>query len=76
MSEVSKKVNRFFKTATKSEVLHVQEEVCLDEFQNNIFTMFYIGHKDIGFIADTLGYSVSRINNELNVLRARIIKLI
>jgi predicted DNA-binding protein YlxM (UPF0122 family) len=43
--------------------------------QEDIFSMYYIDDKPIGYIADILGYSKPSISKELFVIRIKIEKL-
>ena len=59
MSIITKRINRFFKDATKEDVNKLSDKILLSERQEKIFTMFYIKKQSINFIADSL--FVSRI---------------
>ena len=69
-------VNSFFKTAIKPEVDKLKEDIVLSDRQDEIFTMFYIKHKDINFIADTLCVSRAVIGRELKRIREKILRLL
>ena len=76
MSKEILKINSFFKSALKHEVEQVKEKIVLSERQEKIFDMFYIKKVDIGFIADSLYVSVSVINEELKLIRNKLLKAI
>lgn len=76
MSERVKVVNRFFKTAVKSEVDELLGKIVFTERQELIFSMYFIKKKDANFIADTLGYSGSVIYHEINTIREKLIKVL
>lgn len=76
MSKEIRKINSFFKSALKHEVEQVKEKIVLSERQEKIFDMFYIKKVDIGFIADSLYVSVSVINEELKLIRNKLLKAI
>lgn len=69
-------VNSFFKTAIKPEVDKLKEDIILSDRQDEIFTMFYIKHKDIGFIADTLCVSRAVVERELKRIRDKILRIL
>ena len=54
MSIITKRINRFFKDATKEDVNRLSDKILLNERQEKIFTMFYIKKQNINFIADSL----------------------
>ena len=74
ISELSKDVNKFFSTATKQQIEDVEEILNLTELQTKIFWMFYAEEKNAGYIADTFGWSQSKIYNELARIRKKIVK--
>ncbi len=65
MSEETKKINTFFKTARKSDVEKVTSDVLFTDRQRKIFDMFYIQKHDVNFIADSINVSADTINKEL-----------
>ena len=67
-----KAVNQFFKTASKSDVESLQENILLTDRQETIFKMYYIQGKDVNFIADSLYISASVVCRELKTIRAKI----
>lgn len=73
---MSKKVNRFFNTAIRRDIERVSDELMISEEQAQIFRFRYIQHKDIGYIADTMGYSPSKIKQELARLRQMLDKIL
>lgn len=76
MSELTKKINQFFKEATKSEILKINDEIYFTEHLQNVYEMFYLKHKDIDFIAYTLNCSRSKIDGDLKQIRKQLNKLI
>lgn len=67
-----KEINNYFKTATRADVNELLEKIILSERQTRVFEMFYLKDMNIGFIADTLGFSERVISEELNVIREKI----
>lgn len=67
-----REINQFFKTATRADVNELLEKIILSERQTRVFEMFYLKDMNIGFIADTLGFSERVISEELNVIREKI----
>ena len=49
MSEETKKINTFFKTARKSDVEKVTSDVLFTDRQRKKFDMFYIQKHDVNF---------------------------
>lgn len=76
MSELSKQVNRFFNSATKTEVENLKQELLVTEHQKKVLEMKYIEGKDIDFIAYTTGYSKGKIESDLRRIRKKIAKLL
>ena len=72
MSATVKKINRYFKTATRAEVNDLLSKIVLSVRQTRIFEMFYIKRQNINFIADSLYCSPTVINEELNQIRSKI----
>ena len=67
-----KEINNYFKTATRADVNDLLSKIILSERQTRIFEYFYIKDMNIGFIADTLGFSERVISEELNIIREKI----
>ena len=67
-----REINQFFKTATRADVNELLEKIILSERQTRIFEYFYLKDMNIGFIADTLGFSERVISEELNIIREKI----
>ena len=65
-------VNAYFKIATRADVNDLLSKIILSERQQRIFEMFYIKRQNIGFIADTLGFSERVISEELDLIRRKI----
>ena len=76
MSELSKRVNEFFKLATRQEVKQVKDNIYISEHLEKVFDMFYIQKKDIEYIAFVTGYSRGKIEADLRLLRKKLNKLI
>ena len=74
--EAARKVNNYFKTATKANIDNVLSQIILSERQEKVFELYYIRKKDIGFIADSLFVSISVINTEFKNIRDKMIKVI
>jgi len=72
MSQESRDINEYFKTALKNEADDLLEKLNLTELQEKIFKMRYIQRKDITFIADELGWSYPKINKELVAIRRKL----
>ena len=69
-------VNAYFKIATRADVNDLLSKIILSERQTRIFEMFYIKRQNIGFIADTLGFSERVISEELEIIRHKILAVI
>lgn len=69
-------VNAYFKIATRADVNDLLSKIILSERQTRIFEMFYIKRQNIGFIADTLGFSERVISEELDLIRRKISTII
>lgn len=67
-----KEINKFFAEATKQEVEELLSNIMLDEYQAKVFKMRYAYNKDIGYIADTLKVSRSKLNNDLAKIRIKL----
>lgn len=67
-----RKVNEFFRLATRADIDRILSKIVLSERQSRIFEMFYIKRHNIGFIADTLYYSPDTVAKELKRIRAKI----
>ena len=67
-----KKINAWFKTATRYDVNNLLSKIILSDRQKQVFEMFYLKRQNIGFIADTLGFSVRVISEELSLIRDKI----
>ncbi len=76
MSELSKRINEFFKYATRNEVKQIKDNIYISEHLNLVFEMFYIQKKDIDYIAYYTGYSRGKIEADLRLLRKKLSKLI
>ena len=71
-----KKINAWFKTATRADVNDLLGKIILSDRQTRIFEMFYLKRQNIGFIADTLGFSERVISEELETMRDKIKKVL
>ena len=76
MSELTKKINQFFRLATRKEVQEIKDKIYISEHLEQVFKMYYIERKSIGYIADVTGYGVTKINNDLRLLREKISKIL
>ena len=76
MSELSKRINEFFRSATRNEVKQVKDNIYISEHLEKVFDLFYIQKKDIEYIAFVTGYSRGKIEADLRLLRAKINKLL
>lgn len=52
-----KEIKKEIQSTRKSDFLELLDDSMLNETEKKFMKMFYIDHKDIEFIADTLGYS-------------------
>ncbi len=69
-----KRINAWFRTATRADVNDLLGKIILSDRQTRIFEMFYLKRQNIGFIADTLGFSERVICQELYLIRDKIEK--
>lgn len=69
-----KQINQWFRTATRYDVNNLLTKIILSERQTKVFEMFYLKRQNIGFIADTLGFSERVISEELYTIRNKIEK--
>ena len=76
MSELTKKINNFFRLATRKEVQEVKDKIYISEHLEEVFRMYYIERKSIGYIADTTGYGERKIQADLKLLRTKISKIL
>jgi len=76
MSELSKRVNEFFKLATKSEISKIKNELYFSDHLLQVFEMFYIQKKDIDFIAYKTNYSRGKIEADLRLIRKKLNRFI
>ena len=76
MSELSKRVNEFFKLATKSEISKVKDEIYFSDHLQEVFEMFYMQKKDIEYIAYKTNYSRGKIEADLRLIRKKLNKFI
>ena len=72
MSATVKKINQYFKKATRADVNELLTKIILSVRQTRVFEMFYLKHQNIDFIADTLGCSPTVISEELKLIRDKI----
>ena len=76
MFDIVRKINNYFKFATKDDIQFLEEKILFTERQNRIFSMYYIQKQNCNFIADTLCVSVPVITKELKLIREKIIKFV
>lgn len=74
MHSIVRTINAYFKIATRADVNELLSKIILSERQTRIFEMFYMKRHNIGFIADTLGFSERVISEELETIREKIKK--
>ena len=73
MSDTSKAVNGFFRTAVRKDVEGLEDELLLTRRQRIIYRMFYIDRHDINLIADTVFISPRAVQKELRLIRRKIV---
>ena len=76
MSELSKRINEFFRSATRKDVMQIKDNIYISEHLEKVFDMFYLQRKDIDYIAYSTGYSRGKIEADLRLLRSKISKLL
>lgn len=76
MSELTKKINQFFKLATKAEVKEVKDKIYISEHLEEVFTMFYLEKRSIDYIAYKTQYSIPKIKADLRLIREKISKIV
>lgn len=76
MSELSKRVNEFFRLATKSEITKIKDELYFSDHLQEVFNMFYIEKKDIDYIAYKTNFSKGKIEADLRLIRKKLSRLI
>ena len=72
MCEYTKRINRFLKVATKKDIREIKENITMSEQLEKVFDMFYLEQRSIDYIAYKTGYSVSKINSDLKLIRNKI----
>lgn len=68
-----KLLNRFFKTATKSDVDELMDNILVSERQEYVFAQYFLKKKDVCFIADSLCVSPRVISREIRELRIKLL---
>ena len=76
MSQLSRKINEFFRLATRKEVKEIKDNIFISDHLEKVFDMFYIQKLDINYIAYKTGYSRGKIEADLRLLRSKISKLL
>ena len=76
MSQIIRKINNFFNNAISSDIEKINKNIILSERQEIIFRMKYIQKKDINFIADSLNVCPMVVNNELKIIRKKIVRIL
>ncbi len=71
-----RRINKWFKDATRADVNDLLGKIILSDRQTRIFEMFYLKRQNIGFIADTLNVCPLVVSNELKLIRDKIEKVI
>ena len=72
MNSTIRKINQWFRDATRADVNWLLSKIILSERQTMIFDMFYIKRQNIDFIADSLYMSSSAVKEELKTIRHKI----
>ena len=73
MSETSKAVNAFFRTAIRRDIDGLVDDLLLSKRQERIYELFYIQKMDINYIADTIGCCPRIVQKELRTIRKKIV---
>ena len=73
MSEASRAVNAFFRTAVRRDVDGLVDDLLLTKRQRMIYDMFYIQRDDINYIADYVGCCERVVKKELRIIREKIV---
>lgn len=76
MSQTIRKINNFFNNAISSDIEKINKNIILSERQEIIFKMKYLQKKDINFIADSLNVCPMVVNNELKIIRKKIVRIL
>lgn len=76
LSETSRRINRFFKSAIKKEVDEAAGKIALSDRQSVIFNDFYVRRSDVNTIADKIGSSPETVYKELKAIRRKLIRII
>lgn len=76
MSQTIRKINNFFNNAISSDIEKINKSIILSERQEIIFKMKYLQKKDINFIADSLNVCPMVVNNELKIIRKKIVRIL
>ena len=72
MNATVRKINKWFRDATRADVNELLSKIILTERQRRIFEMFYLHGMNIGFIADDLYVCQRVISEELTEIRCKI----
>lgn len=73
MSDTSRAVNEFFKSAVKRDVDGLEENLLLSARQTKVYRMYYLEKHDVCFIADTVGCCERVVKKELRNIRRKIV---
>ena len=73
MSESSKAVNTFFRTAIKRDIDGLVDDLLLSARQEKIYELFYVKKLDINYISDTVGCCPRIVQKELRTIRKKIV---
>lgn len=76
MLDTVRRINAWFRSATRADVDTLLSKIILSDRQQMIFDMFYIRKQNIGYIADSLNVCSLVVSKELNVIRNKIIRII
>lgn len=76
MSELSKRVNEFFKSASRKDVEKVKEQIYISSYLLGVMDMFYKEHLSIDEIAFRTGYSRGKIESDLRLIRSKLKRIV
>ena len=76
MSELTKKINQLFRLATRKEVQEIKDKIYISDHLEEVFNLYYIQHKNVGYIADITGYGERKIKADLKLIRDKINKVL
>jgi DNA-binding CsgD family transcriptional regulator len=68
-------INQYFRTIILSEYNDLTNQLLLSDFQETIFRLKYIDRMGSDDIANAMGIKLSKVNNELFIIRQKLSKL-